>query len=63
MTTAAPVRTAATREAYGPTLVKLADAGVDLVALDADLAASTGGNKLGGRTPTAGTRWARPRPT
>lgn len=54
MTTAAPVRRAATREAYGPTLVKLADAGVDLVALDADLAASTGGNKLGRAHPD---RW------
>lgn len=46
MTATDTVRTAATREAYGPTLVKLADAGVDLVALDADLSASTGGNKL-----------------
>ncbi len=54
MTTAAAVRTAATREAYGPTLVKLADAGVDLVALDADLAASTGGDKLGRAHPD---RW------
>ncbi|MXY78320.1 MAG: transketolase family protein [Chloroflexi bacterium] len=54
MTTATPVRRAATREAYGPTLVKLADAGVDLVALDADLAASTGGNKLGRAHPN---RW------
>jgi len=54
MTTADAVRTAATREAYGPTLVKLVDAGVDLVALDADLSASTGGNKLAQAHPD---RW------
>ena len=58
MTTSAAVssavRSAATREAYGPTLVKLVDAGVDLVALDADLAASTGGDKLGMAHPD---RW------
>jgi transketolase len=37
---------AATREAYGPALIKLADAGHDIVALEADLSASTGGIKL-----------------
>ena len=52
--TTTELRTAATREAYGPTLIKLVDAGVDLVALDADLSASTGGNKLGKAHPT---RW------
>ncbi len=45
---------AATREAYGPALVKLADAGCDIVALDADLSASTGGNKLAASHPD---RW------
>lgn len=45
---------AATREAYGPALVKLAEAGHDIVALDADLSASTGGNKLAGAFPD---RW------
>ena len=54
MTTTDAVRTAATREAYGPTLVKLVEAGVDLVALDADLSASTGGNTLGKAYPD---RW------
>jgi len=45
---------AATREAYGPALVKLAEAGHDIVALDADLSASTGGNKLAASFPD---RW------
>ena len=45
---------AATREAYGPALVKLAEAGRDIVALDADLSASTGGNKLAASFPD---RW------
>ena len=31
----------ATRKAYGTTLVKLADEGMDVVALDADLAEAT----------------------
>ena len=53
MTTTAPPL-AATREAYGPALVKLAEAGHDIVALDADLSASTGGNKLAGSFPD---RW------
>ena len=51
---AAQGRTAATREAYGPTLIKLAQAGYDVVALDADLSASTGGNKLATEFPD---RW------
>jgi transketolase len=46
MTTDDAVRKAATREAYGSTLVRLAEAGYDIVALDADLSASTGGKKL-----------------
>ena len=54
MTTTAAPPPAATREAYGPALVKLAEAGHDIVALDADLSASTGGNKLGGSFPD---RW------
>ncbi len=45
---------AATREAYGPALIKLADAGHDIVALDADLSASTGGIKLRAEYPD---RW------
>lgn len=54
MTTTAAPAPAATREAYGPALVKLAEAGYDIVALDADLSASTGGNKLAGSFPD---RW------
>ena len=54
MTTTAAPPPAATREAYGPALVKLAQAGYDIVALDADLSASTGGNKLAGPFPE---RW------
>lgn len=42
----ADVKTAATREAYGPTLVELVQEGVDIVALDADLSKSTTSNKL-----------------
>ncbi len=45
---------AATREAYGPALVQLAQDGHDIVALDADLSASTGGNKLAAAFPE---RW------
>ena len=45
---------AATREAYGPTLIKLADAGYDIVVLDADLSASTGSIKLRAEHPE---RW------
>ncbi|MCZ6545261.1 MAG: transketolase family protein [Chloroflexi bacterium] len=53
--TAAPARPeAATREAYGPTLIKLAQAGHDIVALDADLSASTGSIKLAAEFPQ---RW------
>jgi len=54
MSTSAAPPPAATREAYGPALVKLAEAGHDIVALDADLSASTGGNKLAGSFPD---RW------
>ena len=54
MTTSSAPPAAATREAYGPALVKLADAGYDIVALDADLSASTGGNKLAASYPE---RW------
>ncbi|MDE2892571.1 MAG: transketolase family protein [Chloroflexota bacterium] len=54
MTTTATPAPAATREAYGPALVKLAEAGHDIVALDADLSASTGGNKLAASFPD---RW------
>ncbi len=54
MTSATGVRTAATREAYGPTLIKLAQAGHDIVALDADLSVSPGGNKLAQEFPD---RW------
>ena len=45
---------AATREAYGPALLRLARGGCDIVALDADLSASTGGNKLAAEFPD---RW------
>ena len=45
---------AATREAYGRALLRLAREGRDIVALDADLAASTGGNKLATEFPE---RW------
>ena len=54
MTTTSAPPPAATREAYGPALVKLAEAGHDIVALDADLSASTGGNKLAASFPQ---RW------
>lgn len=49
MTTAAPAR--ATREAFGSTLVELAQQGVDVVAVDADLAGSTTTKKLGAYDP------------
>ena len=54
MTTTSAPPPAATREAYGPALAKLAEAGYDIVALDADLSASTGGNKLAASFPQ---RW------
>ncbi len=54
MTTVATHPPAATREAYGPALVQLAEDGYDIVALDADLSASTGGNKLAASFPD---RW------
>lgn len=49
MTTAAPAR--ATREAFGATLVELAEKGLDVVAVDADLAGSTTTAKLGSYDP------------
>ena len=54
MTTETELRRAATREAYGPALVELARAGHDIVALDADLSASTGSKKLAEEFPD---RW------
>lgn len=45
MSLSAPAR--ATREAFGATLVELAEQGVDVVAVDADLAGSTTTKKLG----------------
>jgi transketolase len=44
MTQAPP---AATREAFGPTLIKLRDEGLDIVVVDADLGASTTANAFG----------------
>jgi transketolase len=45
---------AATREAYPVALTRLAEEGVDLVAIDADLSASTGGHEFGKKFPE---RW------
>ena len=45
------VRTAATREALGPTLVKLAREGLDIVVVDADLGVSTSAIKFGKEFP------------
>ncbi|MGD9933475.1 MAG: transketolase family protein [Dehalococcoidia bacterium] len=45
---------AATREAYPAALIKLVEEGVDVVAIDADLSASTGGHDFGKKYPT---RW------
>ncbi|MGK2965047.1 MAG: transketolase family protein [Tepidiformaceae bacterium] len=45
---------AATREAYPKALLQLVDEGVDVVAIDADLSASTGGNQFGEKHPE---RW------
>lgn len=44
-------RTAATREALGPTLVKLVEEGLDIVVVDADLGVSTSAAKFGQRFP------------
>ena len=49
MTNVLPAR--ATREAFGETLVELAQAGLDVVAVDADLAGSTTTKKLGAYDP------------
>ena len=54
MTSQAALPPAATREAYGAALLRLARDGYDIVALDADLSASTGGNKLASEFPD---RW------
>ncbi len=53
MTAPAPV-TAATREAYPKALIELADEGVDVVAIDADLSVSTMGYQFGEKYPD---RW------
>lgn len=45
---------AATREAYPAALIQLVEQGVDVVAIDADLSASTGGHDFGKKYPT---RW------
>ena len=52
--TATAARVAATREAFGPTLIRLAEAGYDIVTLEADLSASTGGRQLKAAFPE---RW------
>ena len=52
--TATAARAAATREAFGPTLIRLAEAGYDIVTLEADLSASTGGRQLKAAFPE---RW------
>jgi transketolase len=44
-------RTAATREALGPTLVKLVEEGLDVVVVDADLGVSTSAAKFGQKFP------------
>ncbi len=44
-------RTAATREALGPTLVRLAEEGLDIVVVDADLGVSTTAAQFGRRFP------------
>jgi transketolase len=44
-------RTAATREALGPTLARLAGEGLDVVAVDADLGVSTSAAKFGRQFP------------
>ena len=54
MTSQAALPAAATREAYGAALLRLAREGCEIVALDADLSASTGGNKLATEFPE---RW------
>jgi transketolase len=53
MTSTAPV-SAATREAYPVALIELAESGVDVVALDADLSVSTMGYQFGAKFPE---RW------
>src|SRR5215217_4754566 len=50
MTTATQPQ-AATREAFGPTLINLYESGSDLVVLDADLGASTTARQFGAKYP------------
>ncbi len=50
MTTTAP-RTAATRDALGPTLIRLREAGLDIVVVDADLGKSTTARKFADAYP------------
>jgi transketolase len=54
VTSATALPPAATREAYPVALTRLAEEGVDLVAIDADLSASTGGHEFGKKFPE---RW------
>ena len=51
---AAALAPAATREAYPAALIQLAEEGLDIVAIDADLSASTGGHEFGKKFPE---RW------
>lgn len=53
MTSTAPV-SAATREAYPVALIELAESGVDVIAIDADLSVSTMGYQFGAKFPE---RW------
>ncbi len=54
MTTTAPPTVAATREALGPTLIRLRNEGLDIVVVDADLGASTSARRFKAEFPE---RW------
>jgi transketolase len=54
MTTTAPAPPAATREALGPTLIRLRQEGLDIVVVDADLGASTSARRFKNEFPD---RW------
>jgi transketolase len=54
MTTTAPAPPAATREALGPTLIRLRQEGLDIVVVDADLGASTSARRFKSEFPD---RW------
>ena len=54
MTTTAPPAVAATREALGPTLIRLRNEGLDIVVVDADLGASTSARRFKAEFPE---RW------